>query len=160
MSKIKLLILYSINLILIVSCVKNQPNYKFDINYISGGIDGLIFRNLVHANIKSFNLYDPNSNLKINISINHQSSLFVTNVNNTSDRQSIISTISATIRNEDLECDFYQFQDSVNKFFVISSNIKYMSNNKATEEIKKNNAEILINKFIKNIIYLENINCK
>ena len=87
MSKIKLLILLLINF-LFLSCNNtiNDRN-KFAVSYIGGEYDGLVFRNLLHSHLNSFKMLDSDSDFIIVASIDHSTDIFITNIDNTSDRK-------------------------------------------------------------------------
>ena len=160
MSKIKLLILSLTSFFIIISCVKKTASlHKFNVSYIGGGPDGLYFQNLLTSNLKAFDLYETQSNLSIEASFNHSSSVFITNINNTSDREKITSTVNVEIRNLDENCIIYNYSDEVSQFFIISSNINFVSNNTAVREIKEINAEVFANKLISKINLMDKIDC-
>lgn len=159
MSKIKLLILLLISFNIIACTVSHQLSRQFKLNYIEGNEDGLIFSNILHSHLKSFGLSNSTSNYQINSSINHEQKLYITNVNKTSDREMIISTISAEIYDQNQNCIIYVHKNKVKQFYIIASNINYTSNKKAIESIKKENAEALSKKLIYSLIYLKDDNC-
>ena len=160
MSKIKLLILLLISSFF-GACTSNpKPDYQFTINYIGGGADGLIYSNYLNSYLKSLNMYDALSSYSIDTSINHKKTLFVTNVNNTSDRELIITIITAKINDNIHGCTILEFKDDVQQYYVISSNIYFNSNDKAVENIKRSNSEILTKKFVNYLYNLKNLNCR
>ena len=157
MSQIKLLILLLINLILF-SCTnqnKINSNYKFSLGYIEGGYDGLIMSNLIRTYLKSYNLLDKKSELKIELGFGHSDSIFITNIDNTSDRQKISSDISIKIYDRVKACQVYFFSDKVSQFYIFATSEKFISNEKAVKKIKLENSEQLVKKFINNILYKE-----
>ena len=95
MYKIKLLILLLINFIL-TGCVSNNQlnDKKLSVSYIGGEYDGLLLSNTLTSYLNSLNMLDRDSNYEIQASISHSSSLFVTNIDNTSDRERITSVIN------------------------------------------------------------------
>ena len=102
MSKIKLSILLLISFF-IFSCANNQINHsnqKYSVAYIGGEYDGLILKNYLISNLKNLNIYDQNSNFEIQATISHSSNLFITNTDNTSDREKISTTLYITIKNK------------------------------------------------------------
>lgn len=156
MFKIKLLTLLLLSF-LSFSCTNkvNKFNEKYAVNYIDGDEYGLILGNLLRSYLKSYGAYDPNSNLIINAKIGHSSNLFVTNIDNTSDREKITSRIEINIKNQTKDCVVYNSTNSIEQFYVISPAINFISNNKAVDEIKINNTEELV----KNTIFeLQDIN--
>ena len=99
MYKIKLLILLLTSFIL-SSCVNSEKtdyDYKFSLNYIGGERDGLILKNYLNYYLNAKQIYDQSSFLVIEASISHQSNLFITNIDNTSDREKIISSLDIKI---------------------------------------------------------------
>ena len=65
MFKIKLLILLLSSIL--VSCASSQKvdKPKLDLNYIAGGVNGLIMNNMLKNYLQNYGLYDENSNFKI-----------------------------------------------------------------------------------------------
>ena len=160
MFQIKLLILLLINLILF-SCTnqnKLSSNYKFSVEYIEGGYDGLIVSNLIKAHLKSYNLLDKKSKLKIEANFAHNDSIFITNIDNTSDRQKVLSNISIKIYDQIDKCYVYFFNEKVSQFFIFAPSEKFISNEKAIKKIKYENSEIILRRFINDILY-EELSC-
>ena len=157
MSQIKLLILLLINLILFSCANQNKinSNYKFSLGYIEGGYDGLIMSNLIRTYLKSYNLLDKKSELKIELGFGHSDSIFITNIDNTSDRQKISSDISIKIYDRVKACQVYFFSDKVSQFYIFAPSEKFISNEKAVKKIKLENSEQLVKKFINNVLYKE-----
>ena len=64
MFKIKLLILLLSSIL--VSCASSQKvdKPKLDLNYVAGGVNGLIMNNMLKNYLQNYGLYDENSNLK------------------------------------------------------------------------------------------------
>lgn len=157
MSQIKLLILLLINLILFSCANQNKinSNYKFSLGYIEGGYDGLIMSNLIRTYLKNYNLLDKKSELKIEVGFGHSDSIFITNIDNTSDRQKISSDISIKIYDRVKACQVYFFSDKVSQFYIFAPSEKFISNEKAVKKIKLENSEQLVKKFINNILYKE-----
>ena len=163
MFRIKLLILLLVSLTSI-SCVGNKnKNFgvKFSLGYIGGEFEGLILKNYLTNYLLSFDLYDENSNYEIKSSISHSSNLYITNIDNTSDRTRIQSTLNIEINDIGNLCslDNFNFSRSVSQFYIFADSSKYISNNTAIEKIKKENTENLVKSFI-NSLDLENIRCK
>ena len=159
MSKIKLLILLLFSFILASCASTNSSNYKFKLDYIGGGSDGLIYSNYLNAHLKSLNMFDALSNYSIDTSLEHQQKVFITNVNNTSDREMITSKIATKINDNLKNCIVLEYSDDVQQQYVIASNINFTSNNKAVDNIKRSNTEILTKKMIYFISQIENFEC-
>ena len=97
MFKIKLLILL-LNSLLLLSCINNRPDNEINLSvaYIGGEYDGLLLSNQLRSHLKNFNMLDDSSDLQIQASISHSSSVFITNIDNTSDREKITSSITVS----------------------------------------------------------------
>ena len=150
MFKIKLLILLLISFF-INSCANNQNhsfNQKYSLAYIGGGFDGLLLKNYLLSSLKNLNIYDPNSKYEIKANINHDSNIYITNIDNTSDREKINTSLSFQIINTVDTCQLASDQISVSQFFIYASGDKFLSNQKALRKIKKDNTESLVKKFI------------
>ncbi len=159
MFKIRLLILLLTSLIFL-SCTKtsiNQDSYKYSIGYIGGELDGLILKTLLKNNLYNFGAYDRDSNLEINADIQHSSSLFITNLDNTSDRKKLNTYISIKIVDKLKNCKIYNFKEEVSQFYIFADSNQYTSNAKAEEKIKKQNTEILVKDFLNNLIKSEKV---
>ena len=106
MSKIKLLTSLLISFF-VVGCsttsyqVKNN-NYSLD--YISGGYDGLVLKKQLISKLRGFNSYDPNSRKSIQSEITHSTEVFVTNIDNTSEREEVTSLLKIRIFDTKLDC--------------------------------------------------------
>ena len=150
MLKIKLLIL-SLTSLIFIACSSNQPNkdqYKYSLDYIGGGFDGLLLHNLLNNYLKNSNLLDQSSKFKISANIEHVSNVYVTNIDNTSDRENIKSSTSFSIMDTEKNCLIMSDSYSVSQFYIYASSEKYFSNQVAIKEIKKNNTEEIIRKII------------
>ena len=153
MFKIRLLILLSISISLF-SCTKNNLNHqsqKYSVAYIGGELDGLILKNILTENLKAFSIYDSSSNYSIQSSVTHSLNLYITNIDNTSDRQNITSTLSTKIIDKRNDCTLYEKSNSVSQFYIFASSDKFLSNQKAEKKIKKDNTEVLVRKLINNL---------
>ena len=159
MFKIRLLILLSISISLF-SCTKNNLNHqsqKYSVAYIGGELDGLILKNILTENLKAFSIYDSSSNYSIQSSVTHSLNLYITNIDNTSDRQNITSTLSTKIIDKRNDCTLYEKSNSVSQFYIFASSDKFLSNQKAEKKIKKDNTEVLVRKFINNLQEVETV---
>ena len=143
MSKIKLLILLLINF-LILSCNNTiNDNNKFAISYIGGEYDGLVFKNLLHSHLNSFKMLDSDSDFIIVASIDHSTDLFITNIDNTSDREKVSSSMSFEVLNKKKDCTLIQGNRTVSQFYIYASGDKFLSNKNALKKIKESNSETL-----------------
>ena len=96
-------------------------------------------------------MLDKNSNYEIQASISHSSSLFVTNIDKTSDRERITSVIDIKIFDKEKNCFTYSFKNDVSQFYILASSDKFISNKSALEEIKLESSEYLTKKFINDL---------
>ena len=158
MYKIKLLILLLTSLI-IFSCAKNKnysSNQKYSLAYIEGGFDGLLLKNYLIGNLKNLDIYEQNSILEIKANITHNSNLFVTNIDNTSDREKIDTKLSIEIFNTLLDCSIYEDEITVSQFYIYAVGDKFFSNKTALNKIKKDNTETTVRRFINNLNNIRN----
>ena len=157
MYKIKLLILLLVS-INIVSCSQNNLNKKdisYSIGYIGGEYDGLVLNNLLTNYMKLSNVYDQTSRYELRTSISHASDIYVTNIDNTSDRENINSVLTISIYDNRYDCKRFYYNDSLSQFYIYASSDKFISNQKALEKIKYNNTEALVRKFLNKINYIK-----
>ena len=149
MFKIKLLILL-LNSLLFLSCTNNRPDneIKLSVAYIGGEYDGLLLSNQLRSHLKNFNMLDDRSDFEIQASISHASNVFITNIDNTSDREKIISSINLSIYNKNSDCYTYSYNDDVAQFYILASSDNFGSNKNATQQIKYENTDYFVKKFI------------
>ena len=158
MFKIRLLIFLLISFF-ILSCAKDRTNsndIKYSIGYISGEYDGLLLTNLLKNYLLNYDLYDEKSNFEIKPSINHSSNIYITNIDNTSDRTRINSELSIDITDNKSECSIYKFNKNISQFYLFADSSKYMSNKSAFEKIKNENTDSLVKYFINSLDTKEN----
>ena len=162
MFQIKLLILLLTSSFLYVNCSSQKltNNYTYKVNYISGGVDGLNLSNILINNLKVSGLYDDRSEWIIDANIGHSTDLFITNTNNTSDRERVNSSMEIIIsKSNDLDCQVYRKSFLVNQFYIMTENKFYISNISALNEIKYQNTEILVQYLLEHLKYAVYGNC-
>tara|TARA_B100000963_G_scaffold8362_1_gene6534 strand:+ start:254 stop:580 length:327 start_codon:yes stop_codon:yes gene_type:complete len=103
--------------------------------------------------------YDGNSNFEIVPSISHSSELFISNIDNTSDRMRVKSTMTAKVVDLRFKCETNTFKEDVIQFYLFADTDKYISNSVAEKKIKEENTEILVRNFINKILKTDN-KCK
>ena len=148
--------------IFIISCAKNfnrNPKDKFSISYIGGEFDGLILKNTLKNYLNANNIYDQNSIYEITSGINHQRDVFITNIDNTSDRESVNTTLNVEIINFNNECVLFKDEFSSSQFYIYASSDKFLSNQAALKKIKKDNTEKIVKMLINEIKKLD-FKCK
>ena len=150
MFKIKLLILL-LTSFFIFSCTNNQVNHsnlKYSIAYIGGEYDGLLLKNYLTSGLKNLNIHDQNSNFEINAKISHSKNLYITNIDNTSDREKVNTKLSIKIINKESNCMSFNGEITVSQFYIYASSDKFLSNQAAVKKIKKDNTESVVRQFI------------
>ncbi len=152
MFKIKLLILLSISY-LITSCINKAGDYKFKMNvaYIGGEYEGLILANQLKSQLNNFRMLDKNSQYEVQANIAHSQGLYITNIDNTSDREKIDTSVNISIFDKKLDCFTYSYSESISQFYVLASSDQFISNSTAVEDIKVDNTEYLVKKFINSL---------
>ncbi len=158
MSKTKLLILLLASFF-IFSCTKDQSyqsNQKYSLGYIGGEIDGLLLKNYLQSYLKNFGIYSQKSDFEIQANINHTTNLFITNIDNTSNREKITTTLYTKIVNKVSKCEIYSDGISISQFYIYASSDKFLSNQKAVKEIKKQNTEATVKKLVNKLRIIKN----
>jgi len=158
MSKIKLSILLLISSF-ILSCTSNHINHngqKYSVAYIGGEYDGLLLKNYLKSSLKNLGIYDQNSKFEIQATITHSSVLFITNTDNTSDREKISTKLKVLVKNSWIGCKIYEDDINVSQFYIYASSDKFLSNQRAVKEIKKDNTETTVKEFINKLFVNEN----
>lgn len=151
MYKIRLLILLFISLAF-TSCTNNKSSeFQLSVAYISGEYDGLLLSNQLKSNLNNFGMLNTTSNYELQGSINHSSNLFITNIDNTSDREKIESSIELKIYDKLNECFSFKFNQNVSQFYILSASDRYTSNKTAIEEIKFSNTDYFVKSFINSL---------
>ena len=152
MYKIRLLILLLTSLVFI-SCTNNNKSSEFQLSvaYISGEYDGLLLSNQLNSNLNNFGMLNTYSNYEIQGYITHSSNLFITNIDNTSDREKIESSIELKIYDKLNRCITFKFNEDVSQFYILSASDKFTSNKTAVEEIKFSNTEYFVKRFINSL---------
>ncbi len=152
MSKIRLLILL-LTSIFLFSCTssQNENKIKLSISYIGGGYNGLMLSNKLKSHLNNLNMLDDRSEFQIEASISHTTNLYITNIDNTSDRERVDSSINLKIYNSELDCYTYEYEDSLSQFYVLAAGDKFISNKNAEEKIKEENVDYFIKVFINNL---------
>ncbi len=150
MFRIKLLILLSISF-LFFSCTKNdtdQNKVKYTLGYIDGEYDGLVLKNLLMNNLSNLGLYSDESIYEIKAKVAHSEAVFITNIDNTSDRMRLDSRLYIDVINLRFDCVAQKFDESKSQFYIFAESDRYISNNMAEKKIKEENVEALVKEFI------------
>ena len=158
MSKTKLLTLLLISFF-VLSCTNNKindSNQKYSLAYIGGEYDGLLLKNYLTGRLKNLNIYDQNSNFVIQANINHSANLYITNIDNTSEREKINTELSIKIINKVSKCVLFNDKIAVSQFYIYASSDKLLSNQTALKKIKKDNTESTVRRFINKLNQIDN----
>ena len=161
MFKIKLLISLLISLVVLSCTGINAPksNTKFSLGSVGGGYDGLLLYNNLDAHLSSYGMIDTYSRYEIRSSIGHSTGVYITNIDNTSDRESITSELAIVIYDKQSKCNAYSYNNKIYQFYVFSSNEKFISNKTEQKKIKTENTEELVKRFT-NTLMNEDIECE
>ena len=160
MYKIRLLILSLISIIFF-SCSNKEFNstFKFSVGYIEGEYDGLLLSNQLKSYLSNLNLLDQNSKYNIQANISHSNNVYITNIDNTSEREKVSTQINISIIDLNLNCKVYNYNDRTSQFYILTVGEKFISNRSALEEIKFRNTEYFVKKFL-NRLPTTNLNCQ
>jgi len=152
MFKIKLLILL-LSSVFILSCSADQKinQVKLSVGYIGGEYDGLLLHNQLRSHLNNLGMLDEKSKYQIQASISHSSNVFVTNIDNTSDREKIKSFLDLKIYNKDTECYSYIYSDNISQFYILAPSDNFGSNKIAVQKIKFENTEYFVKDFINDL---------
>ena len=153
MSKIKLSILLLLSFF-VFSCTNNQINHsnqKYSLAYIGGEYDGLLLKNYLLSGLENLNFHDQNSNFEIQANISHSTNLYITNIDNTSDREKINTELSIKIIDKKTNCIVFNDEINVSQFYIYASSDKYLSNQSAVKKIKKDNTQSAVWQFINQV---------
>ena len=74
-----------------------------------------------------------------------------TNIDNTSDREKIDSFVNIKILNIELNCFTHSYSETISQFYVLASSDQFISNSTAVEEIKIENTNYLVKKFVNSL---------
>ena len=154
MSKIKLSILLLISLFIINCSLSNnlpKNNNEYSLEYIGGGYDGLVLKKQLTSMLRGFRSFDQDSKKTIKAAISHETEIFVTNIDNTSDRERVMTTLKVRVYDKKIDCDIFKFNDEISQFYIYASSEKFLSNTKAVESIKYNNTEELVKNFVNDL---------
>ena len=139
--------------VLIIRLILDQ---KYSLAYIGGEFDGLLLKNYLISNLESLKIYDQESNFEIKAAINHSSSLYITNIDNTSDREKIITNLSIQIFNNKSGCEIFSDKINISQFYIYAASDRFLSNQTAVKKIKKDNTEVTVRKFINKLKDIDN----
>ena len=151
MFKIRLSILL-LTSFFIFSCTNNQiyspSNQKYSLAYIGGGFDGLLLKNYLMSSLKNLDIYDSQSKYEIRANISHSTNLYITSIDNTSDREKITTDLTIQIVDTLSQCQIFIDSINISQFYIYASSAKLLSNQTAVRKIKKDNTESSVKLFL------------
>ena len=89
------------------------------------------------------------------MNISHSSELFITNIDNTSDRIRVDSALTVNVIDERSKCVIHNFEEKISQFYLFADSDRYISNNIAEKKIREENTEALIKNFINELTETE-----
>jgi hypothetical protein len=150
MYKIKLLILLliSCNFLSCSKSINQKEKIGLSIGHIGGGLEGILLKNTLESYLMAAEQYNSYSNLELKSNISHNDDIFITNIDNTSDRQRVSSTFTGIIYDKTNNCKVYDHTISISQFYIFAPNDKFISNSTANQKIRANNTNELVKLFI------------
>lgn len=164
MFKIKLLILFLINLLLL-GCVKSDT-IKKQFNVANVKNDKIfLYENTLIQYLDSMGLYNSiDYDYLIKISPEISEGLFITNIDKNSDRKKISINVTYTISKKHKKinqiCEIFLQDYTRSSSYIIASGEFNSSNKAADEEILNNLVDIVTNDFIDDLVHFEDKDCK
>ena len=158
MSKIRLSILLLISFF-ISSCTNHQNNHsnqKYSLSYVRGEYDGLLLKNYLISSLKNLDIHDEDSNFEIKADVSHSSILYITNIDNTSDREKINTQLTIQILDKSSNCEVFRNEIHVSQFYIYASSDRFLSNQEAVKKIKRDNTKSTVRKFINKLKNIDN----
>tara|TARA_B100000575_G_C22917491_1_gene532447 strand:+ start:34 stop:357 length:324 start_codon:yes stop_codon:yes gene_type:complete len=97
-------------------------------------------------------MLDERSIYEIQSVISHSQNVYVTNIDNTSDREKIESSINFRVYNKNSKCYVHSYDDKVSQFYILASSASFNSNKRAIDKIKFENTDYFVKNFINSVI--------
>ena len=164
MFKIKLLILFLINFVL-VGCVSSDIDEKQFSVKSTANDKFFLYENTLIQYLDSMGLYnDLNYDYLIKINPSKTEGVFITNIDKNSDRKRISLDVSYTISKRyyetSLMCDIFIQDYNRGSSYIIASGEFNISNIAADDEIQNNLIDIVTNDFIDDLIFFKDKDCR
>ena len=165
MSKIKFLILLS-SIIFFTSCSlkfeseKLSLNKKFSIDYLSGGSQAFLFKNILKQQLIANNLYSPASLNIIKIGLNADSQYLSTSITKVASRKSekLVVSIQAFDQKRK-DCLLFENNYEEEQSFLLADSSANLSNVAAEDNIFLINSENISNNIIDDLLLNDNQEC-
>ena len=165
MFKIKFLILL-FSITFLVSCSMqldnsyNRKGHKFSVDYLSGGKNAFIFKNILTQQMIANNLFNENSPLAISISISVDEKYLSTSITKVASRE--LNGLSVTIngyKKDEEDCTFHQNTYEADQSFLIAESSANLSNIAAQDDILIINSTNISFEIIDDLLSYRDIDC-
>ena len=158
MFKIKLLTLFLISLFLINCSKKVDLKKQYNVDIVSGQ-NNFSYQNTLIQYLDSMKLYsNTNNNYVIQISPNLSQSVFITNIDKTSDRNKISLSVTYNVfkilKSLNVKCNVFSQNYKRSSAYLFASGEFNQSNIAADEEITQNLINLITNDFIDDLLQL------
>ena len=165
MSKIKFLILLS-SIIFFTSCnlkfesKKLSLNEKFSIDYLSGGSQAFLFKNILKQQLIANNLYSPASLNIIKIGLNVDSQYLSTSITKVASRKSEKLVVSIQVFDQKRkDCLLFENNYEGEQSFLLADSNANLSNVAAADNIFIINSENISYNIIDDLLLKDNQKC-
>jgi hypothetical protein len=165
MLKIKYLIL-SLSFLIVVSCnirIENIQDYKnkYSVEYLSGGQNAFIFKNILTQQLIANNMHDENSKLIIAISMTKDETYLSTSVTKVATRKLQKLSIQIKTYNEiNKQCVLFNNKYESEQSFLLASSGANLSNIAADDDIFIINSENISLEVIDDLIINSKNKCE
>ena len=165
MLKAKFLILL-FSLVFIVSCsvklnnTKNSNDQKFTIDYLSGGKNAFIFKNILKQQMIASNIFDKNSLTALSLEISADQKFQTTSITKIASRQ--LDKLTVTLkayRKDESQCTFFQTVYKAEQSFLIVDSSANLSNTAAQNGIFLINSENISDKIVDDLLSKAKLDC-
>ena len=156
MFKIKLLTLFLTSIFLISCSKKVDLKKQYNVKLVSGE-NNFSYQNTLIQYLDSMKLYSStNNNYLIRISPNLSQSVFITNIDKTSDRKKITLSITYNVfkilGSLNVECNVFSQKYKRSSTYLFASGEFNQSNVAADEEVTQNLISLITNDFIDDLL--------
>ena len=164
MLKTKFLIL-SFSFIILSSCgikLENNDNYdnKFSIDYLSGGQNAFIFKNVLTQQLIASNMYDVNSKYVISVSFTENEKYQSASITKVATRKlNQLSIQIKTYNDKDKKCILFNEEYNSEQSFLLANSSANLSNLAAENDILLINSENISLEIIDDLLSYRNNDC-
>ena len=114
----------------------------------------------MESKLRGYEIFDKESKFLIKGSISNSTELYITNIDNTSDRELITTSIDLKVVNIEEDCVIFNFNDNISQFYIFSSGDKFISNSQASKRIVENNTDTITQNFVEALIFIQDNSCE